>query len=144
VWPIGVAVDPVVLGQQLSLEEPLETLAVEELISELAVERLDEGVLPKASRFNVGGVRVREAAPVPKSVSGELGSVVHADELGSSTTACNDAIEDFDGVVRVDGSGSTSMARASFVNSSVMAKIFKVQRSEVWSKRKSVAHTWSG
>jgi hypothetical protein len=39
---------------------------------------------------------------------------------------------------------STSMARASFVNSSVMVKIFKVRRSEVWSKRKLIAHTWSG
>ena len=46
-------------------------------------------------------------------------------------------------MVRVDGSVDLE-ARASFVNSSVMAKIFKVRTSEVWSKRKSIAHTGRG
>lgn len=42
-----------------------------------------------------------------------------------------------DGAVDLDGG-------ASWVKSSVMARTFKVRRSEVWSKQKSRAQTWSG
>jgi len=39
----------------LGLEEGLEGLDVQELVTELAVEGLDEGVLPGAARLDVGG-----------------------------------------------------------------------------------------
>jgi hypothetical protein len=46
VWSIGVVLDPEVLGQHLSFEQRLEGLDVEQLVTQLAVEGLDEGVFP--------------------------------------------------------------------------------------------------
>jgi hypothetical protein len=45
-WPVGVVLDPEVLGQYLGFEQGLEGLDVEQLVAQLAVERLDERVLP--------------------------------------------------------------------------------------------------
>ena len=82
VWSVGVVLDPEVLGQHLGFEQRLEGLDVEQLVAQLAVERLDERVLPRAARLDVDGAGRREPTPVPQRVGGELGAVVHAQELG--------------------------------------------------------------
>ena len=45
-----VVVDPPALGEDLSLEEQVEELAVQELVAKPSVERLDPGVLLHATR----------------------------------------------------------------------------------------------
>ena len=57
---IGVVVDPEGLGQNLGFEQGLECFDVEQLVAQLAVEGLDEGVLPRVSRLDVTGGRGRE------------------------------------------------------------------------------------
>jgi hypothetical protein len=89
---MGVVVDPEVLGQHLGLEERLEDLPVEELVSELAVERLDEGVLPGTAGFDVARARVREPAPVSERISLQLGAVVRAQELRSPACPGDDLV----------------------------------------------------
>jgi hypothetical protein len=60
--PTIVVVDPKVLGHHLGLEERLDDLAVEQLAPELAAKPLDEGVLPRTPRLDVGAGRTGEPA----------------------------------------------------------------------------------
>ncbi len=57
-WSVGVVLDPEVLGQHLGFEERLEGLDVEQLVTQLAVEGLDERVLPWAPRLDVDAARL--------------------------------------------------------------------------------------
>jgi len=59
----------------LGLEQGLEGFAVEQFAAELAVEGLDERVLPGVPGFDVAVGRGRKAAPVPEGVGGGLGAV---------------------------------------------------------------------
>ena len=59
--------DPEGPDQQLDLEECLEDAAIEELVSQFAVEQLDQGFSQGASRLDAGGARLGE--PAPGSVS---------------------------------------------------------------------------
>src|SRR5271168_4668668 len=47
VWTVHVVVDSPVLDEHLGLEQGIEAVAVEELVTEATVERLDPGVLPR-------------------------------------------------------------------------------------------------
>ena len=47
VRPVDVVVDSPVLEEDLCFEQGVETLAIQELIAESSVERLDPGVLPR-------------------------------------------------------------------------------------------------
>lgn len=51
------------------------------------VEALDEGVLPRRPRLDVGGRRAHQPAPVPQRLGDELGLVVHAQMLRCSRSA---------------------------------------------------------
>ena len=50
VGSVLVVVDPPVFDEHLGFEEAVEVPAVEELVAEPAVERLDPGVLPRGTR----------------------------------------------------------------------------------------------
>jgi hypothetical protein len=46
-WTVQVVVDSPVLDQHLGFKQGIEAMAVEELVAQAAVERLDPGVLPR-------------------------------------------------------------------------------------------------
>ena len=66
-----------------SVERP-ELGDVEQFVADPAVERLDPGVLPRGSGFDVDGAESREAAPVPQTPGDQFGSVVHPEMLWSA------------------------------------------------------------
>ncbi len=70
---------PPCFDHYLRLPQRVEDLAVEELITELAVEAFAVAVLPRAPRFDVGGLRTDGGDPVSKRPGNELGAVVGTD-----------------------------------------------------------------
>ena len=64
-WPKGVVLPAAAIGQDLRLRSGGEQLGVQELISEAAVERLGDAVLPRGHRFAVGGAGGSGLTPVP-------------------------------------------------------------------------------
>ena len=73
---------PSVLGQDLCLLERVENLAVEEFVSELAVERLDSSFLPEGAGFNQERLRSQFAKSSTDYRGHELGSMVTPHVLG--------------------------------------------------------------
>ena len=61
-----------------------------------------ERVLPGRAWLDVGSAGVADATPVSERVRGQLGVVVHADELQWSAARRNDPLEHGDGAVGVD------------------------------------------
>ena len=55
--PHGVVVTPPAFDCDLGLVERVEDFAIEQLIAQTRIEGLDEAVLPRAARRNVGGFR---------------------------------------------------------------------------------------
>ena len=64
------------LDDDLGLGEAVEDFAVEQLVAELGVEALAVAVLPRAARFDVGGLRADGGDPVPHCRGDKLGAVV--------------------------------------------------------------------
>jgi hypothetical protein len=102
VRPVDVVVDPPVLEDHLGFEQGVEALAVEELVTEAPVERLDPGVLPRAARIDEHGVGAVEATPVGHRICDELGPMIEAHE-GRGTAFCGQAFEAGHHAVCVDG-----------------------------------------
>jgi hypothetical protein len=67
------------LDDDLSLFQAVEYLSIQKLIAEPGVEALAIAVLPRRSRFDVGGLGADRLDPLPDRVGNELGSVVGAD-----------------------------------------------------------------
>jgi hypothetical protein len=65
--------------------QAVEQLAVEPLISELAVKALAITVLPRAARRDVGGVSAQALEPIPKDGGHKLGTVIASDEFRHTT-----------------------------------------------------------
>jgi hypothetical protein len=80
VGAVVVVLQPPVLDQELGFVEGVEGFHVEQLVSEVAVERFGVGILPRSTGLDVGGGGVVEAAPVVECLGDELGTVVAADE----------------------------------------------------------------
>src|SRR5919109_3812034 len=79
----------------------MEDLTREELVAGPAVEGFDEGVLPRAARFDVHGAGAARPAPVANRGGDELWTIVHADELGGSSDGFG-LVQDLDHVVGFD------------------------------------------
>jgi hypothetical protein len=69
VGPVPVVVDPPVLDDHSGFEQAVELPAVEQLVAELAVERLDPRVLPRRAGIDEHAAGSREPAPVRDGVS---------------------------------------------------------------------------
>ena len=142
VGPVHVVVDSEVLDQDLGLEQRVELPAVEQLVSELAVERLDPGVLPWRAGIYEDRVDAVEPAPVRNRSGDELAAVVEADKRRAPWTAArqsNTSTTSSASMVR-----ATLMARHSLVYSSMMFSILMVLPSLVTSNWKSSAHKTFG
>ena len=80
--PQAVVEAPPVGDEDLRLFERGEELGVQELVSELAVERFDVAVLPRAPRFDEQRRDAQVGEPLPDRGGDELGAVVAPDVLG--------------------------------------------------------------
>jgi len=74
-----VVVIPPAIDQDLRFSKRVEDLAIKQLVSKLAIEALDESVLPRAPRFNVQRRDTDIAQPASHSLGGKLSTVVRAD-----------------------------------------------------------------
>ena len=70
------------LDQDLGLLQGVETLPVEQLITQLPIEALVVTVLPGAARLDIEGVDADPAEPGPDRIGRELSPVVGADMIG--------------------------------------------------------------
>ena len=61
--PHGVVVTPPAFDYDLGFGEGVEEFAIEQLIAQTRIEGLDEAVLPRAARRNVGGFRPDSGNP---------------------------------------------------------------------------------
>ena len=77
VGPLPVVVDAPVLDDHSGFEEAVELPAVEQFVSEAAVEGLDPGVLPRRAGIDEHARGVVEPALVRERVRDEFGAVVH-------------------------------------------------------------------
>src|SRR5918997_6192434 len=73
-----VVVPPPALDHDLRLAQAVEDLPVEQLVPEPGVEALDEAVLPRAARRDVGGPGTHGRDPFLDGLGHELGAVVGA------------------------------------------------------------------
>lgn len=71
-----VEVAPPAFDDDLRFSEGIEDFAVEKLVAEPGVERLDEAVLPWAAGRDVGGLRANCADPGLHSLGDEFGAVI--------------------------------------------------------------------
>ena len=65
-----------VLNDDLRFLQCVEDLAVEQFVSQFAVEAFAVTVLPRTARFNVSGLCSNGGDPIPQSLGDELGAVV--------------------------------------------------------------------
>jgi hypothetical protein len=75
-------VAPPALDHDLGLAQAVEDLAVEQLVAQARVEALDEAVLPRAARGDVGGPGTHGRDPSLDRLGDELRPVIGADVLG--------------------------------------------------------------
>ena len=68
--------------QDLGLQQRIEQLPVEELRAELPVEGFDLAVLPRTAGFDEQRANTQIFQPLANSRSGELRTIVAADEIG--------------------------------------------------------------
>src|SRR5258705_389082 len=94
-----VVLEPSVLEQELRFEQAVEALHLEQLAAEVAVEGFDERILPGCAGLDVTGGGAGEATPVAECLADELGAVVAADQLRSSTPSLDDPLEHADRIV---------------------------------------------
>ncbi len=142
VGSMHVVVDSPVLDEHLGFEEAVELPAVEQLVSQPAVERLDPGVLPGGTGVDEHGGDIVEATPVGHGGGDELGPVVEADE--GRSTAPRTRRSRVATTVSASMERSTTMAGRSRVYSSTMLSSLRVRPSAVVSNWKSMAHRASG
>ncbi len=76
--PHRVVVNPPTIDQDLGFTQRVEDLAVEQLVSEFAVEALDVPVLPWTPGLDVQRGHAHFAQPVPHHIGGELRSIIRA------------------------------------------------------------------
>lgn len=69
---------PYCSGAASCILQGVEDFAVEQFIAQLAVEGLAMAVLPRATRFDVGGPGSDGSDPIAKSLSHKLGAVIGA------------------------------------------------------------------
>lgn len=104
VGPVGVVFVAPVLEDGAGFGDVGEVLNVEALVSEAAVEGLDEGCFPRRAVFDVGGLGAPDAAPVPQRLGGEFGAVVHA-QMRRRSPPGDEALDGGDDAVGVDAVG---------------------------------------
>src|SRR5208337_4751558 len=88
-WPVAqrrvrtlrVIFHPPSLGQNLCLLQRVENLAVQKLISQLAMEALAVPVLPRTPRLDVQCLRAQLVQPLPQLPGNELRSIVRTNVL---------------------------------------------------------------
>jgi hypothetical protein len=80
-WSDCVVVLSPAFNEHLCLLQCVEDLAIEQLISELAVEAFIVAVLPGAAWLDVESLDADPAEPSPNRLGGELGPVVRADMI---------------------------------------------------------------
>jgi hypothetical protein len=76
VWPLLVVVLAPALGDDLCLLQAVEDLAVEKLVSQLAIEALAVAVLPGAAWLNEQGLRADLGKPVSNDLRSHLRAIV--------------------------------------------------------------------
>ena len=64
------------LDQHLRLQQRVEDLAIQKLITQLAVEGLHVAVLPRTTRLDVQRLDIQPCQPAPHSIGRELRSVI--------------------------------------------------------------------
>ena len=74
----GVVVTPPALDHDAGFVQRVEDFAVEQFVAQTRVEALDEAVLPRAARRNVGGLRADRRDPFLDGLRHELRAVVRA------------------------------------------------------------------
>jgi hypothetical protein len=74
------------LDEHLGLEQGVERLPLQELVSELSVEALHVAVLPRRPRLDVQRLHADPSKPLPYARGGELASIVAADVLRHAPT----------------------------------------------------------
>ena len=87
----------------MGLEQRIELPAVEQLVSELAVERLDPGVLPWRAGIYEDRVDAVEPAPVSNRSGDELAAVVESVKRRRSVDRGR-TVQHVDDVIGIDGS----------------------------------------
>jgi len=97
VWTHGVVVASPIFDHDLGLLECVEDLAVEQFIAQLAVEALAIAILPRAARFDVGGLGSNSGDPISECFGNELRSVVGAD-VGRNAARDKQLAQGFDDV----------------------------------------------
>jgi hypothetical protein len=102
VGTVAVVVDPPIVYQDLCFEERIELGAVEELVTQPAVEALDPGVLPRRPRVYEDRSGAVEAAPVGHRGGDELGSIIEA-QIDRCASFGGDAFQGGHDPVGVDG-----------------------------------------
>ena len=78
--PEGVVLPAAVIGQALGLSHHGEELGVEELISDMAVEWLSKGVMPRGTGLDVSGCGSSALKPASQGVGDKFGTIVAGDE----------------------------------------------------------------
>ncbi len=87
VWSESVVLSAPAFDQDLRLPKRVENLEVQELVSELSVERLHVAVLPGTSGLDEKRSYLDALEPISSSVGRELRAVVRADVLRRSSTS---------------------------------------------------------
>ena len=108
--PHGVVVTPPAFDYDLGLVERVEDFAIEQLIAQTRIEGLDEAVLPRAARRNVGGFRPDSGNPFLHGLGDELRAIVGTNVLRDATQnkEIREHIDDIDGFqLPVDTNGQT-------------------------------------
>lgn len=87
VWPSLVVELPPALNEHLGFCAAAEPFSVQQFVPQLAVEALDEAVLPRAAGGNEGRSDCDIAQPTHGLGSGEFGAVVRSNVFGLAETA---------------------------------------------------------
>ena len=75
---------PPIFDHDLGLLQCVEDLAVEQFVTQFAVEAFAIAVLPWASRFDVSGLGTNRSNPIPESLRDKLRPVVRAYVSGNA------------------------------------------------------------
>lgn len=138
----GVVLGTPVLDQDLGFLEGVEDLAVEQLISKLAVEALAVATLPRTCWLDEQRPDGQAIQPFPYRVRTELRAVSERMCSGSplvTNSSANDSMKSVDRSFR-----STTMSRHSRVYSSMSVSMRNALPSWVRSTTRSYAQTWFG
>ena len=76
VWSLGVVVFPPLFNQDLRLSQAVEDLTVQQLVPESGIEAFTVSILPRRTRFDVGGLCADLCNPISDGPSNELWAIV--------------------------------------------------------------------